>query len=184
MTLIRAAFKLQAYQIADGPNWAANEAYDISAQAEAGTALTFDQLRPLLQRLLADRFQLKFHRESKDGVGYALMPAKSGPKLQESVAPEYSTHVTSGSDVQIVISRATMAQLCSRLTVFAGRPVIDKTGLAGVFDLKLNFAPEDATSEFPSLFTALQEQLGLRLESIKAPLEMLVIDRVERPSAN
>lgn len=191
ITLIRAAFSLRAGQYSGEPSWTAAEPYDIAAQAESGVVLSFPQVRQMLQALLAERFQLKFHRETKEGAAYALVAGKAGSKLNASAAAEYSTHVTAGKNqAQVTIFHATMAQFCARLATFAGRPVMDRTGLNGVYDLKLAFAPEglDAAGsearEFPSLFTALQEQLGLRLESTKAPIEVFVIDHVEAPSAN
>jgi uncharacterized protein (TIGR03435 family) len=187
ITLIRAAFSLRADQFSGAPSWTATEPYDIAAQADAGIALSFPQVREMLQTLLADRFQLRFHRETKEGTAYALVADKSGPKLKASAASEYSTHVTAGKNqVQMTIFKATVAQLCARLSPFVGRPVTDQTGLTGVFDMKLEFAPEglDGASDFPSIFTALQEQLGLKLESTKAPVEGFVIDRIEHPSSN
>jgi uncharacterized protein (TIGR03435 family) len=183
-TLIRAAFSLRATQLSNTPDWTANESYDISAEAES--TLTFPQARQMLQTLLTDRFQLKFHREVKQGAAYALIAGKTGPKLSESLASEYSTHVTSGSNqVHMKISHATIGQICARVSTFLDRPIVDQTNLKGVFDLTLDFAPEGAeSSEFPSIFTALQEQLGLKLESAKAPIEVLVVDKIERPSAN
>ena len=122
-------------------------------------------------------------------VGQDLRPNAllAGPKIAPSAAAEYSTHVTAGkSQVQMTILKATMPQLCGRLATFVDRPVEDRTNLAGAFDVKLSFAPQDLedSRELPSIFTALQERLGLRLESTRAPVEILVIDKVERPSAN
>jgi uncharacterized protein (TIGR03435 family) len=184
-TLVRAAFNLRAAELSGAPNWTANDAYDIDATAETGSALTFPQARQMLQTLLVERFQLKFHREMKEGSTYSLIAAKSGPKLKASAAAEYSTHVTAGkTQVQMTVSRATIAQLCGRLSTFVGRPVADGTNLTGVFDAKLNFAPEGEEGDFPSIFTALQEQLGLKLEPAKASIEVLAIDHLEHPSAN
>lgn len=185
LTLIRAAYNLRSYQLSGGPDWIANEPYDIAAKGERGSPLTLDQVRPMLQDLLAERFQLKFHRQSKEGAAYALVLGRTGLKLRESVAAEYSTHVTAGpAQIHVMISKGTMAQFCGRLSTFVNQPVIDRTNLRGAFDLKLDFAPEGLESEFPSLFTAVQEQLGLKLESTKAPVEILVIDRIEHPSGN
>jgi uncharacterized protein (TIGR03435 family) len=183
-TLIRAAFSLRAPQLSSTPTWTANESYDISAQAE--NPLTFAQARQMLQTLLTDRFQLAFHYEIKEGSAYTLAVGKTGHKLTESLALEYSTHVTSGSSqIHMRIACTTIPQLCARLSTFMDRPIVDQTNLKGVFDLTLDFAPEGVDStEFPSIFTALQEQLGLKLESAKAPIKVLVVDRMERPSAN
>jgi len=189
-TLIRAAYNLRAYQFSGGTGWIASDSYDISAKAEGPGPLNFEQIRQMLQTFLADRFQLQFHREIKDGSAYALTIAKGGPKLTASLVPNYSTHVTSGpGEIAMVLSRATMDQLCSRLSTFTGRTVVDKTNLPGVFDMKLAFAPEGlepsaGPREIPSIFTALQEQLGLKLESTTAPIDMFFVDQVARPSSN
>jgi uncharacterized protein (TIGR03435 family) len=184
-TLIRAAYSLRADQLSGATGWSTSELYDIAASAER--PLTFPQVRQMLQGLLVDRFQLKFHRETKEGAAYALVASKAGPKLAPSAGQDYSTHVNAGkSEVQMTIAGATMPQLCGRLATFLDRPVVDKTNLAGVFDVKLSFAPEDldGARDFPTIFTAVQEQLGLKLESTRAPVEVLVIDKVQRPSGN
>jgi uncharacterized protein (TIGR03435 family) len=191
-TLIRAAYNLRTYQFSGGPGWIASDSFDISAKAEGPGTITFDEARRMLQALLVDRLQLRFHRETKESVAYALIVGKNGPKLKESLVHAYSTHVTaSATQVHMTVSGANMAQLCSRLSTFVGRPVVDRTNVAGTFDLKLDFATEgliEAASseprEFSSIFTALQEQLGLRLELTRAPVEILVVDRVERASDN
>ncbi|HTB13528.1 MAG TPA: TIGR03435 family protein [Bryobacteraceae bacterium] len=185
VTLIRAAYNLRSDQLVGVPGWSASEPYDIAAKAEV--ALTFAQARQMLQALLADRFQLKFHRETKEDIAYALVVGKAGTKLTPSAAAEYSTHVNAGkSQVQMSIVKATMPQLCGRLATFVDRPVADQTNLAGSFDVKLSFAPDglEDSRELPSIFTALQEQLGLKLEATRAPVEILVVDKVARPSAN
>ncbi len=185
VNLIRSAYVLRAPELSDAPDWAANESYDVMAEAESGAALSFPQVRLLLQSLLVDRFQLQFHRETKPSAAYLLVAAKNGPKLKASPADAYSTHVTVGSDaIHMTVSHATMAQLCARLSTFVGRPVVDQTGLAGVFDATLDFAPEEEESDSPSIFNALREQLGLKLEAGKAPVEVLIIERIERPTPN
>jgi uncharacterized protein (TIGR03435 family) len=181
--LIQLAFGLEQSQIV-GPDWINSERYDIAAKTEGGVSLTYEQMKPLVQRLLADRFKLTYHRETKETNGYALVAAKSGPKLQAA-----KPGASKGGNILrdgIQIQSATMKALASMLAIPLRQPVVDKTGIAGDYEIKLSFAPNDATdSTLPTLFTALQEQLGLRLESTKVPVEMLVIDHVEKvPTEN
>jgi bla regulator protein BlaR1 len=147
-------------------------------------------MRTMLQALLADRFQLKVHRETREVPMYALVVAKNGAKLQESSVDDQPRGSTTGdgSGMHMDIARGTMTQLANRLSVNgAGRPVLDRTGLTGIYTFKLNWVNAVASvsdSALPPLDLALQEQLGLRLESIKGPLEILVIDHAEKPTAN
>jgi uncharacterized protein (TIGR03435 family) len=146
----------------------------------------------MLQTLLADRFQLKVHWEDREQAIYALVAAKGGPKLTEpkkdDLPPfvrisftgspsEKKTYVLSGH-------KASLAMLAGNLGE-APRPVLDRTGIPGEFDFRLEFAADDSRPEDgPSLFTAIQEQLGLKLESAKGPVSTLIIDHAEKPSAN
>jgi len=141
--------------------------------------------------LLADRFQLKLHHDTRDVPAYALISAKNGPKLKPS-APDAVSKTTlpaaQAPTKKAVSPKITMTRLALILSSYAGRPVVDMTGIEGNFDVALEWAADDgvpdARADAPSLFTALQEQLGLRLESHKLPLEVLVIDQAERPSGN
>jgi len=131
-----------------------------------------------MQTLLADRFQLKVHCETKEMPVYALVVAgKGGSKLKQSAA---------GRTTQIVTAKGCIEQLVTQLSGTLGQPVLDKTGLTGEYDYELEWAPENAAAEVdtPGIFTALQEQLGLKLESQKAPVEVLAIDHAEKPSEN
>jgi uncharacterized protein (TIGR03435 family) len=137
----------------------------------------------MLQRLLAERFHLAVHRGTKEVSGYALIVAKGGPKLKESKAQAGRSYILPES---VVIDHATMDHFASVLARPAGRPVVDATGISGVFDINLKYAREgDANSERPSLFTALQEQLGLKLEPRKVSQETIIVDHVDRiPAEN
>ncbi len=180
-SLIRFAYGLQDYQVSGASGWMDSAAYDIKAKAENDTVSDF---RPLLQALLADRFQLKFHRETKELPIYALMVGKTGPRL----------HAVNGAGPGVGMRKgrfngrgADMPTLASVLSGQLGRLVLDRTGVSGFYDFTLTFEPDDsrtADTAGPSLFTALQEQLGLKLESQKGPVETLVIDHAEKPSAN
>jgi uncharacterized protein (TIGR03435 family) len=160
-----------------------SEHYEFSAKAEDGVLLTLDQLQPRLRRLLEERFRLATHREQKEYDGYALVVAKSGPRLKPTTGSSENGVIYPGG---LRIMNSTLAGFAGSLRSPAGRPVIDKTGVTGNYDFTLSYAHDgDTDSPLPSLFTALQEQYGLRLEKAKVPLEILVIDRVEKvPSEN
>jgi uncharacterized protein (TIGR03435 family) len=163
------------------PDWLNFERYDIAAKFPAGTPL--DQVRVMLQNLLADRFKLKLHRESKELPIYALVATKNGPKLTESApGTQGSIGMSQGHLSGKSVPVAALADRLSGAVFQLGRPVLDRTGISGLYDFTLNWVPDDSA---PSLFTALQEQLGLRLEPQKGPVEVLVVDSMERkPSAN
>jgi uncharacterized protein (TIGR03435 family) len=216
--VITMAYRIKDFQLSGAPAWLTSERYDIEAKAEGNPS--FDAMLPMLQTLLEDRLQFKFHRESKELPVYALLVAKPG-KLHQAEGdcgplptgppppPEpgklptapcggfflFPGHLT-GQKVGI-------PQLVDSLSRFTGRVVLDKTNLTGKYDINLDYTPEQGQFQAPpggpppglpplpptdpngpSLFTALQEQLGLKLESQKGPVEMLVIDHVERPSEN
>jgi uncharacterized protein (TIGR03435 family) len=185
--LVRMAFQLQDSQIAGDPAWLVSDRYDIEAKTGLPEKLTPEQLAPMLQDLLADRFHLKSHRETREIPVYALTVAKGGPKLKaaaEGEAAGMNTHPGSKSS-QAVATATTMDLLAKYVGNRVGRIVLDKTGLGRAYDFTLEWAPDSAAdSSAPPLVTALHEQLGLRLESQKAPVEVLVIDSISRPSEN
>jgi uncharacterized protein (TIGR03435 family) len=200
-------------QVSGGPAWVGSARFDIEAKEDAALAEKLKkllseqrgvQLRQMLQALLAERFKLQIHHESSELPVYQLVLAKSGSKLMPSVA-QLSTNqedprdkprtavrfagkgVLEGSDADA----QTLVTALSMQPEVGGRLVVDKTGLTGKYDFTLKWTPDttqaadsNGTDTGPSLFTALQEQLGLRLESTKAPVDIIVIDHVELPSAN
>ncbi|HMD71777.1 MAG TPA: TIGR03435 family protein [Bryobacteraceae bacterium] len=182
--LVEMAFGVLESQILRAPNWLASEYYDIDAKPEGGVSLTYEQLKPRLQQLLAQRLKLSTHRQMKDFEGYALVVAKGGPKLKTD------TPVTSEGAVifpnGLRLPGASMERLALTLVRPLGCPVVDKTGIKGTYNIALSYAKDaDVDPRLPSIFTALQEQLGLKLERQKVPVEMLVIDHVERiPTEN
>ena len=183
--LIQMAFGIDSNQI-EMPHWLESEHYDVAAKAEDGIALTREQLKPLMQNLLRQRFHLITHREIKPVHGYALVVAKKGPRLQPTSGghpPGFRVYVAPGRLEGLNWSMQTLAAMLQHP---AGRPVIDKTGITGSYDIKLNFAPDLTTeSSLPSVFTALQETLGLKLKAEQVPVEMLVIDHVDKvPTEN
>lgn len=200
--LVTEAYQVRSFEISGGAGWIATDRFDIVAKSDRTAApdeipidprqITQKQyqtmrelMRPRLQALLADRFQLKLHRETREESVYALVVDKNGTKVQSSTSFR-GLHIGRG---ELTGDGATMEMLVSALAGQLRRPVLDRTGLKGAFDFKLEWAPDtDSTSTVdssgPSIFTALREQVGLRLESTKGPVEVLVIDHVERPSGN
>jgi uncharacterized protein (TIGR03435 family) len=188
--LIRAAFQLQNAQIAGGPAWLDTERYDIEAKTGRPEKPDQGQLSPFLQSLLADRFGLKFHRETRELTVYALVAEKNqknGPKFKvktEGESTAMNTHGGLGKS-QLVGTAVSMSALAGYIGNRLGRIVVDKTGLSESYDFTLEWAPDDAAdTSVPSLVTALRGQLGLRLESQKSPVEVLVIDSLQKPSEN
>lgn len=176
------AFGLDQDRISGGPDWLDHQFYEISAKPEGDVGLSYAQIRPLMQQLLEDRFHLTYHRATKQVKGYVLVSAKGGPKL---------TLTKGGSNGFILSNRIQMSNvsvqnLAGVLSHVLGQPVADLTGLKGNYDIRLDYAPMDGTeSTLPSISTALEEQLGLELEKRQVPVEMFVIDHVDRvPTPN
>ena len=206
--LIAYAYGIRDVQLIGGPGWLESDRFDIAAKAEAGADIPFDQLRRKLQLLLADRFKLVIHRDSREGAMYALIKARPdgalGPMLRPATVDctrviRGERPVSSGSrpvcaiignDGSIIGGGLTMVSLGEALAGRLNSVVVDETGLTGQYDFDLTFAPDVRTTgaagsaEGPSLFTALQEQLGLRLRSQRGPIDVIVIDRVEPPADN
>ena len=144
-------------------------------------------LTVLLAWLVGRAFKLAVHRETKETSGYALVVAKSGPKLKEATDARTQDGSISAGRGRLTGQKAPLSMLAAQLTRVAGRTVTDETGLEGGFDFNLEWTPEETPTDLasaPSLFTAIQEQLGLRLEARKEKTEILVIDHVEKPDAN
>ncbi len=197
--LIAYAYDLQDYQITGGANWLESERYDILAKPPSGEALPSTntertaQLRLRVRALLSDRFQLTFHKTTKELPIFVLLVGKNGPKLNEAKAGDMEL-LTNGHHLtcrKVPVERFAGVFLQGQLR----RSVIDKTGLQGDFDFTLDWTPDEgpgkapgaesaSPGDAPSFFTALQEQLGLKLEPAKGPVEILVIDRAERASEN
>lgn len=197
--LIQMAYSIKDFQISGGPGWIGSDFYDINAKPSAPA--TQEQLAAMIQSMLAERFQLVIRRETKEMPVYALVVSKGGRKLKE--ADEAAPKIIRIRRGLLTAPQADMSLRAAQLSNFLGRAVIDKTGLTGRYDLKLEWVPDEyqvamfsgmgvpegfgappADWHGPSLFTALEEQLGLKLESQKGPVEMFAIERVERPSAN
>lgn len=204
--LIQQAYDVHDFQLFGGPGWINTEKYDIEAKGNGPEVSEADlikmsdeqrnqfqqQMRGKLQALLTDRFRLKVHRETKEMSVYALVIAKNGPKIvkkTDSFTPQTSLSTRRNAEGNVVLTgtNVPMAYLVQRLSSQLERSVVDKTELKGNFDFKLTFAPlapDPGDTDGPSIFTALEEQLGLKLESQRGPVEVVLIDAVEHPSAN
>lgn len=184
------AYNVKDYQIS-GPDWIKHARYSIEAVPPEGTQ-DKDAWRPMLQALLTERFQLKLHRETRQIPVFALVVAKQGPKLKKAENPTGSEEY--GRGTHYTFSGVSMPELAEVLSSeITARPVLDRTGLAGAYDFTLRYsrdgqpdaAGREAVSADPGIFTALEEQLGLKLVATKAPIEFLVIDQVEKtPTEN
>jgi bla regulator protein BlaR1 len=197
---ITLAYDIQPFQLAGGPNWIGDQRYDIVAKMPAGAMKAprdperWPQMRAALQALLADRFQLVVHRETKLIPGYVLVVAKNGFKLKETTDDGKANFGSNRG--KFTAHEISMELLARNLSGMLSSPVADTTGIKGVFDLTLEWTPDEVQSPAkpgneaaepslgPSIFTALQEQLGLKLETQKTPVEMTVIDRIEKPTSN
>jgi uncharacterized protein (TIGR03435 family) len=185
--LISRAFGVAESQIQGGPRWIDTETYDISAKANTPLEMSREELRPCLQALLAERFHLTIHRGTKEGTVYSLIVAKSGPKLKEHSGAGGSgiAAASVSGKADITATKTTVTRLAEYLSGQAGRPVIDNTGLKGEYDFRVEWATDEALrSSGSSIFTVLQEQLGLKLDATKGPIEVIVVDGAERASAN
>jgi len=201
--LILNAYEVAAYQISGGPAWMGSERWDIEAKTDGFQGrFSADQFDVMLRRLLEDRFQLKTHRQSKKLPAYALVVDKSGSKLKPHASDAAGSPINRSAPGSIAFENVPIAGLARMLSGNLGRPVLDRTRLAGNFDFQLEWMPENqggpeafglppraepprsSDSSAPSIFTALEEQLGLKLKATKAPVDVLVIDRAERASEN
>jgi bla regulator protein BlaR1 len=214
--LLRLAFSVEEDRMLALPGWAKSNQYDIDAKVDASDApklqsLTFPQRNAMFLPLLVERFNLKYHHETKELPVYELVIAKGGSKLTESKPEDAPAPATSAphrmmmrmGGGSIEAKAATISNLIQTLAPMAGRTIIDKTGLTGSYDYTLKWTPDLGSSPMPpgpdggpprgdsapdaagpSLFTALQEQLGLKLESQKGPVDVIVIDHIDPPSAN
>ena len=204
--LIEMAYDVRGFQIVGGPGWIETDHYKVTAKIspEDEKALPANgpertkQMRLRLQAVLAERFQLQIHRETREEPEYALVVGKNGPKMKAGDASLPQAGISSNCGV-MKGTRARMTTLSLVLSRQLQHPVVDRTNLTGMYDFDMTFAPEsscgagqpdngapaaEAPLDRPSIFTAIQEQLGLKLESIRGPVELAVIDRVEKPDPN
>jgi len=193
--VIQTFYNLKSFQIVGAPGWLSSERYAIIAKSPDGTVVATppgaDKNMPLrVQALLKDRFHLAAHREQHELPVYILVIAKGGSKLKEP-DPDQKFRLRLGRGSIVTEGGGKVAMLATLLENQLDRKVIDETGLAGAYKIDLKWepdppagAPASELAKGPTIFTALQEQLGLKLESAKRPVDVLVIDHVERPSEN
>jgi len=197
LAFIMVAYNLSQKPVVGDPLPGDSDLFDLDAKIDPAdlpaTPLSSRQLADMLQPVLADRFQLRVHHETRTRPVYNIVLAKGGLKMKESAPPTgtppgscYHTSVGNGLRVE---RDCTMNDVRNILEGPSGRYLIDKTGLTGRYDFELHWTPDDTPADSPlvggpSIFTAVQEQLGLKLEPSTAPLDVLVIDSAQRPSAN
>jgi uncharacterized protein (TIGR03435 family) len=191
--LIARAYDVDISLVSGGPNWIDSAGYDITARIpEEFAQQTRDKLPQMIRSLLAERFQLVVHREPHQVSGYTLVLAKKGPKM-EPAKPDEKGSGTSTNNQHLTAHNLTMESFARYLTRNReiGMPVVDKTGLTGSFNFEMEWKPdqlqakpEASVDDRPSIFTALQERLGLELKSAKVPVLTVAIDRAEKPQEN
>ena len=191
-SLILIAYHLQEYQLAGNPKWLDSQYYRIVAKPPAGPLPAgqrdrMDRTSEMLRYLLEDRFQLKVHHESRSMQQYEIVAAKGGLKLKEVKRGETPFRLRTPPGKILTTGGAAIELLARLLSLRLQCPVIDKTGLDRnlLYDIQLTYAPDENPSDTaPSLFAALQEQLGLKLQPARGPVDVLIIDHVDQPSAN
>jgi uncharacterized protein (TIGR03435 family) len=174
--MIQQAYGLQDYQYS-GPVWLENDRYYLEGKAETKDP---NQLILMLQNLLTERFKLAVHREPKPVSGYALVVAKSGLKIKPAEGEGWNFN---SNKTRIRVTHANMTEFAKYLSNEIKQPVVDETGVKDAFTFELQYANprESSDTNLPTIFTALTEQLGLKLEPRKVPVEILIVDHVERP---
>jgi uncharacterized protein (TIGR03435 family) len=197
--LLEWAYILQAHQIIGAPSWAETDKYDLRGKTEAAGRASDQQLKMMLRKLLEERFKLKCHWDKKELPVYELVIGKDGPKLTKSETIG-DQHGFGGGLGHRTYTNYAMQNLCDALgRSFLAKPVIDKTGLKDRYDFTVNWTPDefqysvmgipapppsDSADAPPGLFTAIQQQLGLKIEQGRDLVDVLVIDHVEKPSEN
>jgi uncharacterized protein (TIGR03435 family) len=201
--LIAFAYKVQVKQIVGAPDWLNQDRYDLTGVPGGEDTPSMTQVGIMVQRLLKDRFGLTFHHETREMPAYVLTVAKNGPKLTPPALPGPLPTIgfrPAPNGLTLLDLNGTLSAFASVLQIMVlDRPVVDQTGISGRFDVQVTFtpdesefnghpqmmmAPTDAASAAPSLFDAVQQQLGLRLSAEKAQVDVISIDHVERPSPN
>ena len=189
--LVQFSYGLQRREIVGAPDWFSSESFDISAEPDGEGEPSIKQWQSMVNKLMSDRFHLKFHYEKRELAVYALTVAKNGSKLKRSQSDPSGPAGLGFGPGNFGATNATMADIAEAMQQGAvDRPVVDQTGLTGRFDLRLTWTPDGpppATENLnapPDLFTAIQEELGLKLISTKAPVDVLVVDHVGQPSPN
>jgi uncharacterized protein (TIGR03435 family) len=193
--LIRSAYGvLMEGQVVGLPDWAKTEPIAVEAKMDADTTRALRKIPPMaqwkqmqlmLQAMLAERFALKAHRETNDLPIYELTVAKGGSKMKQT-APDSSGGSANYASGKATAHEISIESLAANLSFAVGRVVVNKTGLEGGYDFTLDYAPDgaDPSDTRPSIFTAIEEQLGLKLEPARGPVDVIVVDHIERPTEN
>jgi uncharacterized protein (TIGR03435 family) len=192
--MIAEAYHVYDMQIAGGPKWIDADRYDVEAKAPGGLRPVNEQRRAMMRKMLADRFGLSVHEKEQEMQAYLLEAGKNGPKLAVTKDALVPTVFRVYQRRQITAVNAPLDHLTEALTWMIGRPVLDRTGLDGTFDYKLEWSPDElqmrstdapvsTDTDAPSLEAALGE-LGLKLVSRKGPVKVIVVDKAERPEPN
>jgi uncharacterized protein (TIGR03435 family) len=199
--LITLGYNIHPKQVTGGPGWLTVEHYDMDILPDHEGMPSFAQARGIVRKLLADRFALRSHEETKELAAYVLAVAKTGPKLTKSASDPDSPPGLGGPPGMYTVRNGSMAEFAQVMQGTLDRPVLDGTGLKGRYDFTLRWTPDESqyggrvstqnstdnganADPLPSLFTAIQEQIGLRLDAKKAPVKVLVIDSIDKPTAN
>ncbi len=203
--LITLAYSMHAHQVVGAPAWLGSEKYDILGRPDTPGQPSRDQLKLMIQKLLADRFQLKFHIEKRDLQAYTITVLKTGPKFAVSQADPNSSlgvgfGLASGGGMTLTVRNAPLDSVANALQGnLLDQPVVNRTGLIGKYDFNLKFTPDASQLAFgglppsaasadpdapPDIFAAFQQQLGLKLESTKTAVDVMVIEKIEKPSEN
>jgi uncharacterized protein (TIGR03435 family) len=194
--LLKYAYGFSEQEIAGGPEWLKTQKFDIVGDPESLTRPSSDSFKKMMQNLLTDRFHLAAHTETRDLSVFEIVPLKSGPKLNKSSRPPDGIPGVGYAPGRLAVANATLADLATFLQRFVtDRPVIDRTGITGKYDLTLRWTPDELQAEvnrqgdagnnsLPGLYTAIQEQLGLKLQEEKRPAPVFVVDRTDMPSEN
>jgi uncharacterized protein (TIGR03435 family) len=189
-TIVATAYGVKDYQVTAAPPWADTLMYTITATTPGDAVPTQEQIRPMLQSLLADRFQLKLHRDTKELPVYHLIQRKKSNLLKAATPDEkFSWKLSPGPDgmLRSQATREWIGDFVQLVGVSADRPVVDKTGLTGDIDYDILISPPEGKSQDDvnrAIIYAVIDQLGLKLEPAKDPIELLVVDKVDKPSAN
>jgi uncharacterized protein (TIGR03435 family) len=190
-SLMQFAYAIYWRQIVDAPDWVFHDRYDIEGKSDTEGEPNLRQQQEMLQKLLADRFGLKFHRDKRELSVYAIQIAKGGPKLTVAANPEAQPDQDAAGnsmDLTQIYTSSSMADFAMGMQFFLDRPIVDQTGLTGRYDLKLRYTTDESRASDPNappgIFTAIQQQLGLKLEALKAPTDVFVIERAEKPTPN
>jgi uncharacterized protein (TIGR03435 family) len=179
--LIVLAYGTDSDQIANKPAWFESDLFDVEAKPAEGIKLSREELRPMLQALLRERFHLLAHTEERSMPGYALTVARNGPRLQPTKGSQWPGFRINVNRSELNGLNWSMPFLATMLQNVAGRTVVDRTGLTGSYDIKVEFSSDlSSDHQLPSIFTALEETLGLKLKPEKVPVEFLVIDSADR----